>query len=58
MVTRVKGRSALERRLLGLLFAVHRFGTRRARTATDQAWAASVIAGLETLLQDGKPHAP
>lgn len=53
--SRIKGRPALIRRIRSLLVAVHRFGRGRARTRADQQWAAQVIDGLTTLLQEGAP---
>jgi hypothetical protein len=48
---RVKGRLAFERRLLGLLRAVHRFGQHRATSAADQWWTATMIDGLTAMLE-------
>jgi hypothetical protein len=47
LVTRVKGRPALLRRLCGLLIAVHRFGRQRARTHDEQMWTARMIDALQ-----------
>jgi hypothetical protein len=44
--TRVKGRPALERRLMRLLIAIHRFGRCRAATPADLVWTAKAIDGL------------
>ena len=38
MVSRVKGRPALERRLRGVLIAVHRFGRQLAHTTDEIGW--------------------
>jgi hypothetical protein len=51
MVSRVKGRAALEKRARGLLLAVHRFGRCRAATRGDQLWTARAIDALAALLE-------
>ena len=50
LLTRVKGRPVLERRLRGLLLAVLRFSRTRATTREDQQWAARTADGLTALL--------
>ncbi len=50
LVSRVQGRPALERRLRGLLIAVHRFGRARATGHADLAWCARAIDALTALL--------
>jgi hypothetical protein len=50
LVTRVKGRQALERRVRALLIAVHRFARCRATSRDDLRWCARTIDGLEALL--------
>ena len=63
MVTRVKGRPVLVRRLRGLLVAVHRFGRCRASTDADVRWTARTLDALtaalavaESRTNDGGPH--
>jgi hypothetical protein len=48
---RVKGRPVLERRLMGLLVAVHRFGNHRATSRDDLTWCARTIDGLTATLE-------
>ena len=48
--SRIKGRAALERRIRGLLIAVHRFGRGRQLTAEDLRWAAKTIDRLTEML--------
>jgi hypothetical protein len=43
VLSRVKGRLALEKRLRGLLVSIHRFGRARAVTRAELAWAARMI---------------
>ena len=43
VASRIKGRPALTKRLRLLLIAVHRFNTRRARSASDVMWSAQVM---------------
>ena len=50
LVSRVKGRPALERRLRALVIAVHRFGRQRARTVEDLQWTARVLDALSAAL--------
>ncbi len=50
VLRRVKGRPALERRLMGLLRAVNRFGNHRATSRDDLAWTARVSDGLAATL--------
>jgi hypothetical protein len=49
--TRVKGRPALERRLYGLIRAVHRFGRFRAAGPSDVRWAGHMIDGLTATVE-------
>jgi hypothetical protein len=53
--TRVSGRAALDKRLRGLLVAVHRFGRARARTREELAWTARTLDALTAAL-DGADH--
>ena len=53
LVSRVKGRPALERRARGFLVAVQRFGSARATSHDDLSWCARWIDGLTALL-DGR----
>ena len=55
VVSRVKGRAALEKRLRALLVACHRFGRARANTAVDRQWAAIVIDRLTDVLTATPP---
>jgi hypothetical protein len=48
--TRIKGRDALERRIRGVLIAVHRFARLRATTRADLTWSAQAIDGLTATL--------
>jgi len=48
---RVKGRPVLERRLAGLLVAVHRFATRRAKTRDEVIWAGALYDHLQAALE-------
>jgi hypothetical protein len=48
---RVKGRPVLERRLYGLLRAVHRFSRARATTRRDADWAARMVDTLTVAVQ-------
>ena len=43
VLSRVKGRPALEKRQRGLLVSIHRFGRARAVTRAELAWAARMI---------------
>jgi hypothetical protein len=52
VLRRVKGRPVLERRLMALLRAVHRFGRHRATSRADVLWAARTIDGLADLLRE------
>jgi len=54
LVSRIPGRQALERRLRGVLIAVHRFARGRAMTAADVQWCARAIDGLTTALAPGQ----
>ena len=45
-LSRVKGHSALLRRLRGLLVAAHRFGRHRATSSAERHWAARLVDGL------------
>jgi hypothetical protein len=49
--SRIKGGPALERRLHGLLLAVHRFARHRAATPEDRRWAAAAVDGLQAIYQ-------
>ena len=52
---RVKGKQALEKRLRGLLLAVHRYGRCRARTRAELQWTAKAIDLLTLALnEDGR----
>jgi hypothetical protein len=53
LVSRVKGRPALEKRIRRLLVAAHRYGRHRACSRADVLWYAKAIDGLQALLQDG-----
>ena len=53
LVSRVKGRAAIERSIRLLVIRVHRFGRARAVTAADVSWCARAIDGLQALLTDG-----
>jgi hypothetical protein len=57
---RVKGRPALERRLMGLLRAVHRYARCRAATREDTLWAAPMLDGLAATLDAARrpPESP
>lgn len=48
---RVKGIPALERRLVGLVRAVYRFGCHRATTRDEMLWTAKMFDGLTATLQ-------
>ena len=48
---RVKGKWSLERRLAALLIAVHRYGTKRAQTREELAWAATLYDNLRMALE-------
>jgi hypothetical protein len=50
MVSRIKGRPSLERRLRGLLIAAHRFARARAVTAADRDFAIRLLDGLTSTL--------
>ena len=50
MVTSVRGRPALEKRLRAVLVAVHRFGRCRAATDADRRWTARTLDGLTAVL--------
>ena len=56
LVSRVKGRPALERRMRSLLLAVGRFANYRAFTSRDRRWAAAVVDRLQPLLRDDAPQ--
>lgn len=55
LVSRVRGRQALERSLRLLLIRAHRFGRHRARTTAEREWAARLIDGLSAILSDTTP---
>lgn len=55
--SRIKGRPALERRLRGLLIAVHRFARGRAQSHDDLHWCARTADGLSALLRGGESQA-
>jgi hypothetical protein len=50
IASRIKGRPALVKRLRALLIAVHRFGNRRAHTASDVLWCATLLDALTSAL--------
>jgi hypothetical protein len=52
LVSRVKGRAALEKRLRALLVSVHRFGRCRAATEADRQWTARAIDRLMDVITD------
>jgi hypothetical protein len=52
LVSRIKGKAALERRLRGLLLAVGRFAQHRARSRDELLWTARVLDGLHALLDN------
>ncbi len=58
VVSRVRGRPALERSIKLLLIRVHRFGRMRAATAADRQWTAKVIDRLSDVLTDAPTRAP
>jgi hypothetical protein len=51
VASRVKGRPAILKSLRLLLIRVHRFGTLRARSEQDKAWAARTLDALEGTLK-------
>lgn len=55
MLTRVKGRPALERRARSLLIAVHRFARARRVSRADLDWCARAIEGLSALVSPSLP---
>lgn len=60
IVTRVKGRPVLVRRVRGLLVAVRRFAEHRAATPAETRWAArtyDALAGALTVAEARDPEA-
>lgn len=53
-VSRMRGRAALEQRLVRLLMQVHQFGRHLATTAADPVWTACVIDGLQAALDTAR----
>lgn len=58
IASRVKGRGALTKSLVGLLLRAHRFASQRARTRDDQVWAGRFIDALQEALRVARQGTP